>query len=497
MKSRVLALILALVAVLLVTSATLAETPTAAPRGRTGKLAYKTKIDRALQGPELELTVNYGDDWVSGHYATGHTVWLTVTESDGSTAKALAEVTTAPMPSWGGESGFQTQEGDWSPAQPDIAVGDWVYGSTDDDSSTSARVGAITADLDVDTDVVSGTITAPWFSGTLDGLCTIWEESGPEVAFTTGTGGSYSCDLGGEGWDLKPGDDVAVQYQEPDGDWVLNHFHVPAPHLGVEKSADGDPCDGGNFVFEITYWNSGDGAAESVVLTDTLEGMSYLADTSSFSPVTGTTPGGDEYVVWDLGTVPPQEPIQFEVFVQVTAGVSETVINTADIATSNPYDEGEPSEKHSEWGHHVEENDTHLDVEKSASPESPPPGSDFTYVVEVCNDGSTGSSEIVLTDTLELTTTLEYWWADEAGWVEKSSGDDQLVIARPSLAAGECSQVTLKVHVDEGASPDDPLCNIALISADNDIEWDDNVAEYNHAVGDYPFFVPLVMRKYN
>jgi hypothetical protein len=176
--------------------------------------------------------------------------------------------------------------------------------------------------------------------------------------------------------------------------------------------------------------------------------------------------------------------------------VSETVINSVEIATSNPYDQGEPLEKHAEWGAHVEANDTHLNVDKWASPELPPPGSDFLYLVKVCNDGSTGSSEVVLTDTLALTTTLDLWWADEPGWVEESTSDHQLVVVRPSLAGGQCSQVRLRVRVDDGASPGDPLCNTALIGADNDLEWGDNVAEYWHEVGDYVTFVPLVLRNW-
>jgi uncharacterized repeat protein (TIGR01451 family) len=504
MKSRVLALVLGLVAILLLTSATLAQAPTLASPSGVGEQRCSTEIgwagatsQYALGAGELPLTVNYGGDWVSAHYEAGHTAWITVTEGDGYSAKAMAQVTTAPIPSWDDEPGFETQADDWFPGQPDIVVGDWVYASIDDGYSSSARVGEITGNLNVDFDTVTGTISAPWFDVALLGRCTVWEELGPEVEFVTDPGGgSYSCDLGAEGWDLQPGDHVAVQYEEPDGDGVLNVFHVPAPHLGVEKLANGKPGEGGNLVFHIVYWNSGDAAAENVVLTDTLEGMSYLADTAGMLPVTGTTPGGDEYVVWDMGTVEPTDPVEFQVFVQVTAGVSDTVINTADIATSNEYDEGPPAEKHFEWGAHVDENDTHLDVDKWASPESPPPGSDFSYVVEVCNDGSTGSSQVVLTDELPLATTLDHWWASEPGWVEMSVSDHQLVAGILSLAGGQCSQVVLRVDVDEGALPHDPLCNIALISADNDIEWDDNVVEYNHLVGDYPFFLPLALRKW-
>jgi uncharacterized repeat protein (TIGR01451 family) len=474
------------------------------PRGGTGEVRYETEIDhadvtfhRGFRAPDLILNVNYGHDWVSARYEPGHTAWITVTESDGSTAKGTAEVTTGPIPWWEGQSGFETQADDWVPEQPDIVPGDWAFGSADDGRSSSARVGQITGDPDVDADAISGNISAPWFGEPLDAICEVWEESGPQVGFATGPGGgSYSCDFNAEGWDLQPGHHVAVRYKEPDGDWVINVFQVPAPHLGIQKWADGEPTEDANFVFHVAYSNTGDAAAENVLITDTLEGMSYLTDTAALPLTTGTTPGGDEYVVWDVGTVGPESMIEFDVFVHVTVAVSETVVNTVEIDTSNPYDQGEAQEKYAEWGAHVEANDTHLDVEKGASPESVPPGSEFIYVVNVCNTGSTGSSGVVVTDTLDLAVTLDHWWAQEPGWVEVSSSDHQLVVARPSLAGGQCCLVYLAVSVDEGASPGDSLCNVALIAADNDMESNDNVAEYYHPVADYPTFVPLVLKSW-
>ena len=50
----------------------------------------------------------------------------------------------------------------------------------------------------------------------------------------------------------------------------------------------------------MQYRNEGDADAENVVITDTLQGMTYITDTSGFAH---TGSGGQ--VVWDLGTVAP------------------------------------------------------------------------------------------------------------------------------------------------------------------------------------------------
>ena len=54
-----------------------------------------------------------------------------------------------------------------------------------------------------------------------------------------------------------------------------------APHLQIQKWADDDPAEGGNFMFHVQYVNQGDADAENVTITDTLQGgMTYLSDTS-------------------------------------------------------------------------------------------------------------------------------------------------------------------------------------------------------------------------
>ncbi len=71
-------------------------------------------------------------DQIEGQYAPGHTIVLTVTDSDDN-FKAAATVTTDDIEWWDGRTGFATRmdDGYWSPSKPDILPGDKIYGSVD------------------------------------------------------------------------------------------------------------------------------------------------------------------------------------------------------------------------------------------------------------------------------------------------------------------------------------------------------------------------------
>lgn len=449
------------------------------PRGARGYVRYETEIDyaevifhRRFQAPDLLITVDYEHDWVNGNYEPGHTAWLTLTEGDGVTVKATAVLTTGPIPEWGGQSGFNTHGEDWTPNNPNIAPGDWVYGLLNSVSyTTTVHVGTINGVVDVDAETVSGTLDAPWLAPDLVTVrCEIHENNGPpgiEVYGVDPDGGSFFCNFAGQ-WDIQPGHNVAVNYTEPDGDWVQTHPANPAPHLRLQMGADGNPAEGNNFTFHVQYQNGGDLAAENVVITDTMWGMAYLTDTSGVAS-TGANP-----VVWELGTVQPGDWIQFDVFVNITAVESDTITNTVQIATSNPYDQGDPGEKESWWTGHVVANDTQFNIGKQAWTGDPAPGYDVIFTVNPCNNGSTASSQVFITDTLHPSLTLQYWWAESAGWIELSSSDHQLALSRPSISSWRCEQVYVRAHVDENAWPGLSIFNMAVVYAASDLSSGDD-----------------------
>lgn len=417
---------------------------------------------------------NYAHDWVGINYAAGHTFWITLTDTIDN-IKATAVISSWSGGGWGAD-GFDTQSWHWSPAQPDIQPGDKVTFLSDDGYYNQVEIGVINGNLNVAADTITGTINAAWFTETLTVECHPWGAPFPvdskQSAAAPDGSTPWNCSWAGE-WDIVPGQDVATMYLEPDYDRIIDVYRDPVPHLRVNKWADGAPTESGNFVFHVEYWNDGDAPAENVIITDTMQGFGYLFDTNSYAVTTGTMSGG-EYVVWDLGTLPTHSYNRFELFVRVTALTSDTVTNTVEIITSNPYDEGDPGEKFSLWVGHVEDNDTHLNVGKWAWTGDPAPGYDLVFAVNVCNNGSTASSQVVVTDTLHPSMTLQTWWGQNPGWSELSSSSQELVVAYPAMPGFWCNEIYLQVNLDTNAWPGMYITNTAVITAANDLEGDDN-----------------------
>jgi CSLREA domain-containing protein len=185
--------------------------------------------------PQLDLRVNYGHDWVESFHEAGHTVWITVTEEDGETVKATAELVTEPKDFWGGEPGFATQPSDWDPGQPDIQPLDWVYGTVDNAQTARVQIGEIAGTIDLAGDSITGAIEASWFTEAVSVECLDWgsgtgqfnEDGG--IVLTNGED-PYSCTWDPESeWDIQPGQDIGVAYLGADSHWVANAFSIPMP----------------------------------------------------------------------------------------------------------------------------------------------------------------------------------------------------------------------------------------------------------------------------
>ncbi|MBN2391292.1 MAG: DUF11 domain-containing protein [Anaerolineae bacterium] len=464
------------------------------PRASQGDVRIETMIDYAavnisqrFRTRDLSLNVNYGHDWVEGEYEAGHTLWITVTDSGGS-IKATAEMTTGVIPWWGDRTGFSSNLGDpWSPERPDIEAGDWVHGALDNGYTNSLHIGDITGVVDSALDNIEGTVLAPEIAQVIDIECHTWGADGwapnkQDNVYPDGID-TYYCgwDPGTE-WDIQPGQEIGVSYYEPDRDQVFNAFHEPAPYLRIQKESYGAPAEGGNFLMRIQYRNEGDAAAENVVISDTiLYGMTYLTDTSGL-PHTGTGTSGDP-LMWDLGTLDPGEWIEFYVFTHVTASAGQQVGNSASISSST-YDPGDPNDRYTEMWSDVQSNDTHLNVGKNAWTGDPLPDSDFVWAVNVCNNGSTTSTGVTVTDTLPMSTTLVNWWGQYPGWTEVFNDGSNLVVTYPAIPSGWCNEVYLIVHVWPDVQPGTQLWNSAVISASNDLESDDNETSNDVWVGE-------------
>ena len=430
------------------------------------------------QYTDLVVNVNYGHDWVEGNYDPGYTVWLTVTESDGGTVKATVELETQVIPWWwGGQTGFSTSlEGvAWNPSQPDIQEGDWVYGLVDREPgyASRTRVGIISGTLDLDADTISGTISAPGFSETLNGSCGVWEENGPGEGFQVDPdGGSYSCDFGALGWDLQPGDDVGVQYNEPDGDNVINVFRSPAPNLRLEKWAEGSGqvAPDGPVVFTLRYFNEGDAPATTIYLTDTLPtGTAYDSDTSGVTPDSGTG-----WVAWTLDEpLDPGYQRQFQLVLTHSAVPDETLHNVADISTLYDFDTGN---NHAEADAQVQEGQPDLYVNKNPNPGDPAAGQTMLWEIDYGNNGPVGSGAVVLTDTLPEGTSIVGWDSEngyDGLWTDQSTAD-QLILQAPTLPGQWGDRILLRLQLDPALEVGTRLTNTVEISTANDAQPDDN-----------------------
>ncbi|NOX60689.1 MAG: hypothetical protein GXP42_01875 [Chloroflexi bacterium] len=193
------------------------------------------QVINALAAPWVR--VQYGHDWVGADYEAGHTFWITVTDS-ADNVKATAQVDTQPRGGWQGD-GFQTEPQHWTPENPDIQAGDWVYFRADDGYTNTVRVGDIGGVVDTETDSVSGAIQAPWFAGALDVECHPWGgwqagwDQAPVVNSTAAADGSssYMCQWDPQTeWDVQINQDIAVFYYIPNTrDLVGNVFRAEPP----------------------------------------------------------------------------------------------------------------------------------------------------------------------------------------------------------------------------------------------------------------------------
>jgi len=179
--------------------------------------------------PRLDLRVNYGEyEWVEAFYEAGHTVKITVTESDGVTVKATAVKVTED--NGDGATAFQTQMDDWNPAFPDIQPNDWVFAEVDNGATAHVKIGDITGDINTETDSIQGTICAPWFYDEkvlVEYHLWISPEPDMKYQYIVPNGiDTYFCSWAGD-FDLQTGWNIGPSYYGPDGHWVANGIFAP------------------------------------------------------------------------------------------------------------------------------------------------------------------------------------------------------------------------------------------------------------------------------
>jgi uncharacterized repeat protein (TIGR01451 family) len=465
------------------------------PRGGSGYIRFEdwynyTQVifHRNFVSPDLLLRVNYGHDWVEGTYEAGHTLWLTVT-NELHEVQATIELQTMVVPWWGDQTGFSTNvEGaTWVPQRPDIQEGWWVYGRLDNGYSSEVQVGTIEGTLDLVNSSIAGNIHATWLTDPLWVCCGVWEDNGPGECFEVNPVGGiypYACDFASmdPGWTLVPGDDVGVQYDDPDGDQVINVFREPAPDMRVEKWPEGSgqvPA-GGPAVFTLRYRNDGDAEATTIRLTDTLPAdTTYVTDTSGVAHTSGP-----DWVAWTLGPLGPGEEKQFQIVLDNTADPGDTLVNVADVWTL--YDDNS-------WNNHVEaqvdvvssSQQPDLYVNKNPNPGDPAQGQTMLWEINYGNEQPVASGPVVLSDTLPDGTSVDSWFSGNGYslWTESSTAG-KFVLQAPTIPGNWGDRIYLRLQVDAivGAQ----LTNTVAITTPNDSDPGNNWDQRNDAYVDNP-----------
>ncbi len=243
-------------------------------------------------------------DQIEGQYAPGHTIVLTVTDSDDN-FKAAATVTTDDIEWWDGRTGFATRmdDGYWSPSKPDILPGDKIYGSVDGGTYQSyAQVGEITGEVDVDSDSISGTVNAPWLipdPGVVKIECYPWgsPEGAPDkydIRIPDGTD-PYSCAWDPETeWNVEKNQWIGVAYRDLDDNRIFGGFYEPDYNLYLHVNYFGDAIEGSyppGYNVTLTVTESDGETIRATTTITTTEVPWWNGDTGFSTELTG--------VVWD------------------------------------------------------------------------------------------------------------------------------------------------------------------------------------------------------
>jgi uncharacterized repeat protein (TIGR01451 family) len=265
--------------------------------------------------------------------------------------------------------------------------------------------GSLYDDLDTDDDGVLD--STPW-SSIDDCVALVGPGSGnlTYCATTVGPNGTffpvhvYRCSLG---WFIG-------QYDPTGGDDTPGQANTCMANLSIIKTGPTQTQAGSPVTYELDCANSGTDHASGVIISDTLpDGISYQSDTSGLL-CPACTVGATGTLTWHVGTISATEQLSFTVNGWVTGSVSGGTIltNMASITTTSG--DSSTSNNKSAWVSTVNAPD--LSVQKEG-PTFAAAGESLAYTITVQNVGITSALNIVLTDTLPLSTT---YVSDDSGW---------------------------------------------------------------------------------
>jgi len=223
------------------------------------------------------INARYNSNQVRARTLANTPVTITVTYTGG------VKATISGVTDSGGNYNSWSSGDDWVPAPPNILPGDTVSATTPSYSAIIETVGEVEPQAHNDTDVVEGTIHAPWFApGPLSVLCWTYDPNQFSLdGDVPADGGSFQCDFSGVA-DIAGATGGQAGYLEPDGDmvsveWIAPYMQV---YYGTLSGA------GGIYAPGHTFW---------ITVTDSIGGIKATGTvTSTTNGASGGAVGGDD-----------------------------------------------------------------------------------------------------------------------------------------------------------------------------------------------------------
>ncbi|HEX3738060.1 MAG TPA: isopeptide-forming domain-containing fimbrial protein [Solirubrobacterales bacterium] len=218
-------------------------------------------------------------------------------------------------------------------------------------------------------------------------------------------------------------------------------LHIP--DLAIEKTPDnGSAIAGTNSSFQIKVTDTGEVAANHVVVDDTLPaGLVYTAGTATASPSTGfSEAGGVNPLEWKIATIAPgaSVTITLPVFVEASVPNGELLVNHA-----KTHADGVPNRE--DTGSLHVETKSDVSIVKTDEPDPVVAGENLKYTLAVHNAGPSDAQNVTVTDNLP---------SPDLSFVSVDSGcthvGNAITCELGTLAAG----ASKTIHVVTKISPD-------------------------------------------
>ncbi|MCL5997172.1 MAG: DUF11 domain-containing protein, partial [Chloroflexi bacterium] len=291
-----------------------------------------------------------------------------------------------------------------------------------------------------------------------------------DFSVTTDGTGHYSFNTNQPPYnhDLQPDNMGGIGVEGAEHEVAYVHFGAVDLWLGMNGAGGAQATPGGRYSYELRY-RANRVPARDVVITDTLPiSASYISNSRGYSASVA-----DSQVVISVPLIHADHEQSLQLTVEFSSSLhpNDPIHNEAIIGSGQP--ERNPGDNSAFHDMTLAANNTDVTVWKDPRTGDPAPGQQMIYQIGYHNNGSTGSSEVRITDTLPLSTTFVRWWSDEGGWTLVQS-DAQVVWRRDTIQGNQGSSLYLVVRLDGGLGLDQQLHNRVDIFTANDTNLGNN-----------------------